>query len=79
MPAIEFGCRATAIGSMPHKDPQAACRQVLDSLRDIPAWPQLPKRGFRENMYAQYSQGFPGVLMHADSLHVDRAKAQDEL
>ena len=79
MPGIEFGCRATAIGSMPHTDPHAACSQVIGSLRDIPAWPQLPKRGFLENMYAQYSEGFPGVVVENDRVYVDGDRAQGEM
>jgi methionine synthase II (cobalamin-independent) len=63
MPGVEFNCSPTIIGSMPHKDPTVACAQIAHYLRDIPAWPQLPKRSFLENMYVQYSQGFPGVVV----------------
>jgi len=75
--AIEFNCLPTAIGSMPHTDPQAACAQVIKYLGEIPCWPQLPKRAFRENMYAQYSEGFPGITITGDRLYVDRAKGLD--
>ena len=74
MPDIEFGCLPTAIGSMPQTDPQAACSQVVHYLKDIPAWPQLPKRSFQENMYVQYSEGFPGVVVKDDSIYVDRSQ-----
>ncbi len=74
MPYIEFGCLPTIIGSMPHIDPSEACSQVTRYLKDIPAWPQLPNRSFLENMYAQYSQGFPGVVVKEDSIYVDRAQ-----
>lgn len=57
----DFGCLPTAIGSMPHKDPLAACREITRYLRDIPAWPQLPARSFLESQYAQFSEGFPGL------------------
>jgi methionine synthase II (cobalamin-independent) len=63
MPGIEFGCRPTIIGSMPHRDPQLACAQIVHYLKDIPAWPQLPRKSYLENMYVQYSQGFPGVVV----------------
>jgi methionine synthase II (cobalamin-independent) len=43
-------------------------------LRDIPAWPQLPGRSFAENMYAQYSEGFPGAVMENDRIYVDRSR-----
>jgi hypothetical protein len=74
MPYIEFGCRATIIGSMPHTDPAEACALVARYLKDIPAWPQLPNRTFLENMYVQYSQGFPGVVIKDNRIYVDRAQ-----
>ncbi|GAH63792.1 unnamed protein product, partial [marine sediment metagenome] len=74
MPYIEFGCLPTIIGSMPHTDPAEACSLVTRYLKDIPAWPQLPRRSFKENMYAQFSQGFPGVVLKEDSIYVDRTQ-----
>jgi len=79
MPGLEFNCLPTAIGSMPQTDPEAACTQVLHYLRDVPAWPQLPKRSFLENMYAQYSQGFPGIIVQNDRIYVDRDRAGEGL
>lgn len=70
---IEFGCRATAIGGMPQKDPEAACREVVQHLRDIPAWPQLPARSPLEGLCAQFSEGFPGLSTGEDRLVVERA------
>ncbi|MFC1989662.1 methionine synthase [Chloroflexota bacterium] len=78
MPDIEFGCLPTIIGSMPQTDPQGACSQITRYLRDIPAWPQLPNRSFMENMYVQYSQGFPGVVVRDNSIHVDRSQDIDK-
>ena len=78
MANIEFGCLPTAVGSMPHTDPQAACSQVVHYLKEIPAWPQLPKRAFLENMCAQYSQGFPGVVVKENSIYVDRSEEMDK-
>ena len=74
MSSIEFGCLPTIIGSMPHTDPQVACSLVTRYLRDIPAWPQLPGRAFLENMYVQYSQGFPGVVLKESSIYIDRSQ-----
>ena len=73
----EFGCRPTIIGSMPHTDPQEACAHITHYLKDIPAWPQLPKRAFLENMYAQYSQGFPGVVIKEDEKKIYVDSSQD--
>ena len=78
MPYTEFGCLPTAIGSMPHTDPSEACSQVSHYLKDIPVWPQLPKRFFLENMYAQYSEGFPGVVIEGDRIFVDRSRDLDK-
>jgi len=63
---------------MPHTDPQAACAQVINHLKEIPCWPQLPKRSFKENMYTQYSQGFPGITVTDDKVYVDRTKDIDK-
>lgn len=70
---FELGGLATAIGSMPHIDPQDACSAVLAHLPEIPAWPQLPKRSFLENMYAQFSEGFPGVQLEEERIWIDRS------
>lgn len=51
---------ATGVGSMPHIKAADACRFVAETLTVAPFWPQLPQRSFKENMYAQYSEGFPG-------------------
>jgi hypothetical protein len=60
---------ATAIGSLPHVSPDEAIGIVLQSIPDCPIWPQLPKRGFREQMEIQYSEGIPCV-------NVDEAKGR---
>ncbi|MDD5555659.1 MAG: hypothetical protein PHN82_00240 [bacterium] len=56
-------CRATVVGSMPHRDPGEAVREVLRACPEIPAWPQLPNRSFLENMYVQYSEGLPCLVV----------------
>ncbi len=75
MTYFEYGCRATAIGSMPQTDPSEACAQVVHYLKDIPVWPQLPNRSFRENMNAQYSEGFPGLVVNESGVRVDNSQA----
>jgi len=64
---------ATAIGSLPHSSPEAACRVILDSIPEIPIWPQLPVTDFREGMEIQYSEGLPGVVIDsaARKMHFD--------
>ncbi|MBI2934915.1 MAG: methionine synthase [Chloroflexi bacterium] len=63
-------CLPTAVGSMPQADPQQALRMVLRFLPQIPAWPQLPRRSFTENMYVQFSEGFPGFVVEDDRFSV---------
>jgi len=65
------------IGSIPHTDPQAACELVLERFPRIPTWPQLPKRTFLENMYVQFSEGFPGVVLEDERIYVDRSRDLD--
>jgi methionine synthase II (cobalamin-independent) len=76
--ASELTLLATSIGSLPHTDPVAACRVMTDVL-PIPAWPQLPRRSFKENMYVQYSEGFPGVVIDEsqERIWVDRRQDLD--
>jgi hypothetical protein len=62
-PAQLPNCRATGIGSMPLTEPTAAVDFVLEAFQDLPFWPQLPRRVFRENMYVQYSEHLPGVVV----------------
>jgi methionine synthase II (cobalamin-independent) len=71
---FELNGLATAIGSMPHVEPREACSLVLKYLSEIPAWPQLPKKSFLENMYVQFSEGFPGVMIEGDRIWVDRSQ-----
>jgi hypothetical protein len=78
MPSTDFGCLPTMIGSMPQTDASSACNQVVHYLRSIPAWPQLPKRSFLENMYVQYSQGFPGIVVKDQKILVDRTLDLDK-
>ncbi len=79
-PAAKFEalCLPTAVGSMPQTDPEQAVRMILRFLPDIPAWPQLPRRSFQENMYVQYSQGFPGFVLDGERFQVS-ASAETEM
>lgn len=43
---------------------------MLESLPEIPVWPQLCRRGFTENMYVQYSEGLPGIKVDPDAERV---------
>jgi len=60
---VNFNCLPTAISSLPHKEVDRACKIVLDYLPEIPVWPQLPAVGFMENMYVQYSEKLPCLVV----------------
>ena len=70
---IEFGCLPTAIGSMPHTNPEEACAIIMKYLPDIPVWPQLPRRSPKENMIVQFSEGFPGVITKGDKTQIQQS------
>lgn len=59
---FEFNFLTTLIGSVPYQDTLAACRQIIDTV-DIPIWPQMVRRSFRENMYTQYGVVLPAVVI----------------
>jgi len=73
----KFSFEATGIGSLPFKDPKAACRAVFDNFQAIPFWPQLPRRSYKEHMYCQFSEGMPGIVINdkAKTIHIDSALA----
>jgi methionine synthase II (cobalamin-independent) len=77
MSKVEFNALPTMIGSMPQKKAVDACEQVLRYLRDIPVWPQLPRRSYLENMYVQFSEGFPGIVIQDEKIFVDRTRNLD--
>lgn len=67
---------ASAVGSLSFKDVNSACDFVFETFKnDILFWPQLPKLSFYENMYVQYSQGIPGIVINEDKkkIHIDNS------
>jgi hypothetical protein len=56
-------CLATGIGSFPHDDVARACDLIMETIPEIPIWPQFPHIDFREQMEAQYSEAFPNVVL----------------
>jgi methionine synthase II (cobalamin-independent) len=55
-----FNFLTTHVGSVPHPS-ASGLTDKLASMLDVPAWPQLPRRSFRESMYVQYSPTLPCV------------------
>jgi hypothetical protein len=78
---LRFEFEATGIGTLPHKSAADACRAVFDAFPAIPFWPQLPKRSFLENMYVQYSEGLPGLVLdrEARSVHIETSKVAGDI
>ncbi len=60
----------SCIGSLPHSDPEQAVDLVLDKLKQIPFWPQLPNKSFKENMYIQFSCFLPGVRIDEEKKRI---------
>ena len=62
--------QTTMIGSMPHRDADSALELLTRYPLDIPTWPQLPKRSFKEGMMPQYSEGFPGIKVDEEEKRI---------
>lgn len=64
---------ATAIGSYPHDSVDEACNLILQTLPEIPCWPQLPERDMREEMLVQYTEGLPFLKIDQEkkSVYID--------
>ncbi len=71
--AFQGNFSATAIGSLPHADVDAACDLVFQSLPEIPCWPQLPKHSMKEDMCIQYTEGLPcaHIDFHDKTVRID--------
>ncbi len=65
---FEANCQTTAMGIMPHRNPDRALDLALNL--DIPFWPQLPRASFTEDMFAQLSDGFPGAAIDYEEKRV---------
>ncbi len=77
-----FNFQTTHVGSVPHKDPTDLTHR-LASLLDIPAWLQLPRRNYLENIYTQYAATLPGATVDAEKekavMHTDGADFETQL
>ena len=51
----------TGIGSLPFTDVDEALDLIFSTCREIPFWPQLPKRSSLENMYTTFLDGVPCI------------------
>lgn len=55
-------CSTTLLGSVPHNSGRGLCETLATTL-DVPAWPQLTRRSFHENMYVQFSASLPCITL----------------
>jgi len=55
-----------AVGSLPLTDPDEAVAFVLRYTPEVIAWPQLPRRSYLENMYVQFAEGLPGLVIDTE-------------
>ncbi|HVN23112.1 MAG TPA: hypothetical protein VMT71_04030 [Syntrophorhabdales bacterium] len=53
----------TAIGSLPFVNVDQAIDHIFTKCREIPFWPQLPKRSFLEDMYVQFMEQVPSMVI----------------
>ena len=77
MSSFQPGWLAFSLGSVPFADTSEAWDAILRSYPYIPSWPQLPRRTYRENLYAQFSERFPGITLEDQRIYVDRRKDLD--
>jgi methionine synthase II (cobalamin-independent) len=79
MKKLEPNLLPSHIGSMPHADPAVACDLTFQHFPRLPAWPQLPRRSPLENMYTQFSERFPGIVVEPENnrLYVNRENDLD--
>jgi len=77
MSPFQPGWLPFALGSVPHMDLSSAWNVILRRFPHIPSWPQLPRRTYRENMYVQFSERFPGITLEDERIYVDRHKDLD--
>lgn len=78
---IKANCLSLGIGSVSILDPKEASLFILKYFPDIPFWPQLPKTGFKNNMYVQFSEGLPGLIIDEQNqkMHIDTNKFMENM
>jgi methionine synthase II (cobalamin-independent) len=77
--AADGGARMiTGIGSLPFTHVDEAIDHIFLACREAPFWPQLPKRSFLEDMYVQFLEQVPAVIIdeQGQSVFVDTAATE---
>ncbi len=68
----------TSIGSLPFVDAARAMDAVAACCPEIPFWPQLPRRSFYEDMYVQFLERMPALVVDPAraTVYVDTGKTE---
>lgn len=71
-------CLPVLRGGLPHPGASAAVGLILATTPELPSWPALPQRSFRETSVAQAAAGFPGLALDPERERavVDRHAAE---
>jgi hypothetical protein len=74
-------CLPLLLGGLPYRSASQALEISRRYAGRLLAWPQLPRRGFREQGFVQSAIGFPGLVIDAaqERVYVDRARAERSL
>ena len=68
----------TGIGSLPFTDIDEALDLIFTTCKEIPFWPQLPKRSPLENMYTTFLDGIPCIAVDESkgSVYMDTKRTE---
>jgi hypothetical protein len=71
---------ATGIGSVPFTDARETVAFILETLPQIPYWPQMVQLGFLEDMTAQSARGLPALKLDLENrtVHLDPFLPREE-
>ena len=58
----KLGLMSTAIGSLPHINPNEAMNLIFTNFPDFPVFPQLAHYNPKEDMTSQLAQNIPGII-----------------
>jgi methionine synthase II (cobalamin-independent) len=72
----DFNFLTTHVGSVPYTSASGLTDKLVAML-DVPAWPQLPRRSFRESMYVQYSPTLPSIEVDEQKEKITVAMSDD--
>jgi methionine synthase II (cobalamin-independent) len=64
---LNLKCKATGIGSIPHKDINAITDYIIKKCPGIPYWPQAANIDSREAMLVQYTENLPCLKLDVNN------------